>query len=115
VATDIGAGEAHALNENGRVVGVSGLREPFVWEDGVRDSHPIPAGARSAEANFINNAGWIAGYASTPETGESGPYLPLLWKPSECGATDAGTPPGAPDSAVSDAGPPVPPPEEPTE
>jgi len=114
VSSPVSLPEARAVNERGRVIGAAGPRSPLVWENGVARSLPVPDDLAVATAGFINNAGMIAGTGST-ETGEDRQPIPLLWRPTGCGGSDAGPSADAGPPGNDDSGPPEPPPEEPFE
>lgn len=72
IVTDLGPGEAVALNNAGEVIGKLYSQDPFsddiplLWKDGVQynlnDLIPVEAGWEIMYASDINNLGQIVGY-----------------------------------------------------
>ena len=72
---------AAAINDHGEIVGYRtedfNDYQPWIWRDGTFEPLPLPAGAVSARANDLNDAGQIVGASGADLVG---PFRAVLWE-----------------------------------
>jgi probable HAF family extracellular repeat protein len=74
--TDLGPGEAHAINASGQIVGISGSAAFSRQPGGPMTNLPHPPGCFSSSAEDVNGAGLIVGYSNCSGIGSRA----VLWQ-----------------------------------